>query len=190
MRSVKHTLHLTGPKFFINHDFKIGLEGPGAEALNRRQCNRPGKEKRKALRVERYHRERDAAPEGFRDNARKERAQFLGDPTIREKRHETADMFRQKSRAERRYFCELCEYTGGVQDDYDKHIGTKKHNDKLEGKGPRASTTPGSIRKARYKAEKKFYCATCDWATDRPNRLESHMESTRHQKKAQKEKEA
>jgi hypothetical protein len=104
----------------------------------------------------------------------------------------------------KRFYCKLCDYVGGTAIGLVIHKTSQRHKEAVAAAGadyasdPDTKADPVAKRKAaklaenRYRkiksdanvAEKKFYCAICDYAAGKQRYLLLHLSGPRHKKKA------
>ena len=88
-------------------------------------------------------------------------------------------------KAIRRYECSTCGLAFEGQSNLTAHYLTKRHVDKVRGIAPKVTKTPEyTIWAQKNIDEKKHYCEPCDYATSTSQKLNVHLTSQRHKKRA------
>lgn len=83
-----------------------------------------------------------------------------------------------KNIADKRFYCDICNYPAAHGTNYDNHLMSKRHLNKVAGR----VSTKGTKRKDRVStiAKKKYYCTVCDYSAVHKQNLDTHLNSKKH----------
>lgn len=102
-----------------------------------------------------------------------------------EEKRESCRKSKAKAKAERRFACSTCDLPFEDQNLLNMHYLTKRHVDKVNGVPAKVAKNPKFKTWAEANiAAKKYYCKTCDFTTSTTQKLDSHLSSQRHKKRA------
>jgi hypothetical protein len=92
--------------------------------------------------------------------------------------------FKAKSKAERRYACNTCDLAFEDQSLLNTHYLTKKHVDKVKGVPDKVVKKPEYKTSNANVAAKTHYCKICDYSASTSTKLNIHLTSQKHKKRA------
>ena len=160
----------------------IGDLGLSAEELERMATLRH--EKHKVQWQGSRARIRAADPEGYRERARIEKNAWSKKHS--ERLAKVSAKNRETAKEAARFFCHDCDMALATQFAINKHLVTKAHKDRARGikkSSPTKSARAVALVRAQAKANKTYYCPTCDKAFNNDYSLTRHKTTALHAKR-------
>ena len=84
----------------------------------------------------------------------------------------------KRAKTSKKFFCEICDYTTSRKSNYDRHLESTKHLEKM---GDRPQKWQNLTKKNVFKI-----CELCDYKASKKYNWDKHIQTIKHKKKWQK----